>query len=74
MKYVTATFSGLFIFVCSGLVFGALLAMICPRAWFGIELNLGLLSANVPGLIMVAIAAAAATHAFRSSLRAGTFK
>jgi hypothetical protein len=74
MKYITATLSGVFIFVCSGLVFGTLLAMICPKSWFGVELDLGLLSANIPPLVTVVIASAAATHTFRASLRARAFK
>ncbi|MFX0201270.1 MAG: hypothetical protein ACFFCW_34565 [Candidatus Hodarchaeota archaeon] len=74
MKYITAILSGLFIFVCVGILSGTLLALICPKAWFGIELNLGLLSANIPSLITTVIAGVAATHTFRASLHAKTFK
>ena len=74
MKYIAAILSGLFIFVFVGLLSGILLALICPKAWFEIELNLGLLSANIPSLITIVIAGVAATHTFRASLRAKTFK
>ena len=74
MKYVTATLSGMFMFICSGLLCGILLGLVCPRGWFAIELNLGLFSANVPSLIATLIAGAAATHTFRASLRARAFK
>ena len=74
MKYVTAILSGLFIFVCVGILSGILLALIYPKAWFGIDLNLGLLTTNVPSLITIAIAGVAATHTFRASFRAKTFR
>ena len=74
LKYITAILSGLFIFVCVVFLSGILLSWICPKAWFEIELNLGLLSTNVPSLIAIVIAGVAATHTFRASLRAKTFR
>jgi len=74
MKYVTAIFSALFVFICVVILSGILLALICPKTWFGIEINLGLLTTNVPSLIAAAIASLAATHTFRASLRAKTFR
>ena len=74
MRYFTAILSGLFIFVCVGILSGILLVLNCPKTWFGIELNLGLLTTNVPSLIAVVIASLAATHTFQASLRAKTFR
>jgi hypothetical protein len=74
MKYITAILSGLFMFVCVGFLFGILLALICPKAWFGIELNLGLLSTNLPTLIAIVIAGLVATHTLRASLQGKTFR
>jgi len=74
MRYVTAILSALFIFVGVGFLSGILLALICPKAWSGIEVNLGFLSTNVPTLIAIVIASGAATHTFRASLRAKTFR
>jgi hypothetical protein len=74
MKYITAILSSLFIFVCVGILSGILLALVCPKSWFGIELNLGLLSTNFPSLIAIVIAGVAATHTFRASLHGKTFR
>lgn len=74
MKYITAILSSLLIFVCVILLSGPLLALICPKAWFEIEINTGLLSTNVPSLMALVIAGLAATHTFRASLRAKTFR
>ena len=74
MKYFTAILSALFIFVCVGVLSGMLLTLICPKAWFGIEINFGLLSTNVPSLIAIVIAGVAAIHTFRASLRAKSFR
>lgn len=74
MKYVTAMLSAVFIFICVGLLSGIFLALVCPKSWFEIELNLGFLTTNVPSLIAILIASSAATHTFRASLRAKTFK
>jgi hypothetical protein len=74
MKYITAILSSLFIFVCVVLLSGILLTLICPKSWFGIELNIGLLSTNLPTLIAILIAGVAATHTFLASLRGKTFR
>ena len=74
MKYVTALLSALFIFVCAGFLSGILLTLICPKAWFGIELNLGFLTTNVPSVIAILVASGAATQTFRASLRAKAFR
>jgi len=74
MKYVIPIISSVFIFICVGILVGILLALICPKAWFDIVLDLGLLSANVPSIIATVIASIAATHTFRASLRAKSFK
>ena len=74
MKYVVAIISSVFMFICVGILVGILLALICPKAWFDIVLDLGLLSANVPSIIATVIAGIAATHTFRASLRAKSFK
>lgn len=74
MKYVIAIISSLFMFICVGILIGILLALICPKDWFDIVLNLGILSANVPSIIAAVIASIAATHTFRASLRSKSFK
>ena len=74
MKYVVAMISSVFIFICVGILVGILLALICPKSWFDTVLDLGFLSANVSSIIAAFIASLAATHTFRTSLRAKSFK
>ena len=74
MKYITAIISGLFIFVCMGLLLGTLVALVCPKAWFSIEIDFGLLSTNIPSIIVIVIASLTATHTFRASLHAKSFR
>ena len=74
MKYVVAILSSVFIFIAVGILVGIILGLTFPKAWCSIVLNVGLFSANLPALIAAIIAGLAATHTFRASLRAKSFK
>jgi hypothetical protein len=69
MRYIVAIIGALIIFICAGLVSGAILFFVCPASWQETYINLGLFSANIPVFIAILIASLAATNSFHATLK-----
>ncbi len=71
MKYVTATATGVFMFVATFLLAGLLLGAAAPKL-SEIQLTVGSVTTNLLSLISLLLAALAATSTFRATFRAKT--
>ncbi|MHC4156240.1 MAG: hypothetical protein ACYST6_15155 [Planctomycetota bacterium] len=74
MKYLTALLSSIFIFLGVWLLSGLALSFLLPSGWWQIEIGIGLARGNIPSILAGVLAAVAATHTFKASLRAKTGK
>jgi hypothetical protein len=72
MKYLTALLSSIFVFLGVWLLSGLALSFVLPSRWWEIEIGIGLVRGNIPGIAAGVFGAIAATYTFKASLHAKT--